>query len=61
MNIFQVTGEATHSQLWVYFVIAVALMAATFGGWFLWSQLLPEIKQRVERRTARRVAAAKGV
>ncbi|KAJ4412190.1 hypothetical protein N0V91_000658 [Didymella pomorum] len=33
MNITQITGEGTHSQLWLYPTIAVALMAATFGGW----------------------------
>lgn len=35
MNIKQITGEGTHSQLWLYFVMAVALMAATFGGWYM--------------------------
>lgn len=35
MNITQITGEGTHSQLWLYFVMAIALMAATFGGWFM--------------------------
>ncbi|KAJ4993002.1 hypothetical protein SVAN01_01354 [Stagonosporopsis vannaccii] len=62
MNITQITGEATHSQLWVYFTIAVALMVATFGGWYIWSLLLlPDIKQRVRKRAAMRAAAAKGV
>ncbi|KAF3042390.1 hypothetical protein E8E12_007075 [Didymella heteroderae] len=35
MNIPQITGERTNSQLWVYFTVAVALMAATFGGWVM--------------------------
>ncbi|KAJ4346091.1 hypothetical protein N0V95_005707 [Ascochyta clinopodiicola] len=45
MNITQITGEETHSQLWLYFVVAVALMAATFGGWFVWSQLLSSFER----------------
>ncbi|KAF1932813.1 uncharacterized protein M421DRAFT_1398 [Didymella exigua CBS 183.55] len=35
MNVAQITGEGTHSQLWLYFVMAAALMAATFGGWYV--------------------------
>lgn len=35
MNIAQITGEGTHSQLWLYFVIAIALTVATSGGWVL--------------------------
>jgi len=62
MNITQVTGEGTHSQLWLYFAIAIPLMAATLGGWYIWSLLLlPEVKQRVRRRAAMRAAVAKGV
>ncbi|KAH6616723.1 hypothetical protein C7974DRAFT_50939 [Boeremia exigua] len=61
MNITQVTGEATHSQLWLYFVIAIALMAATFGGWYVWSRLLPSVKCKVRQRALRRAATVKSV
>ena len=61
MNITQVTGEATHSQLWLYFVVAASLMAATFGGWFVWSRLLSSIEHRVWRRASMRVGMNKGV
>jgi hypothetical protein len=61
MNITQLTGEGTHSPLWLYFVIAVALMAATFGGWFVWSHLLSSMERRIRRRTSMRVLKDKGV
>ncbi|KAJ8117849.1 hypothetical protein OPT61_g1063 [Boeremia exigua] len=61
MNVTQITGEGTHSQLWLYLVIAVALMAATFGSWFVWSRLLPSVKQWIRKRALVRVARAKGV
>lgn len=61
MNIVQITGEGTHSQLWLYFAIAAALMAATFGGWFVWSRLLSRIERKLQQRASMRVATGKGV
>ncbi|KAF1355615.1 hypothetical protein EJ07DRAFT_181948 [Lizonia empirigonia] len=61
MNIVQITGEGTHSQLWLYFVIAVALTAATFGGWFVWSRLLSRLERKLQQRASMRVATGKGV
>lgn len=39
MNIEQITGSNEDSPLWAYFVLAVSLMAATFGGWYIWSRV----------------------
>ncbi|UPX14303.1 uncharacterized protein EKO05_0004791 [Ascochyta rabiei] len=50
MNMTQITGKGTRSQLWLYFVVAVALMAATFGGWLVWSQLLSRFERSMRRR-----------
>ena len=60
MNVTQVTGEGPHSQLWIYFVIAVALMTATFGGWFVWSQLMSSMGEQGPLRTFSRRAAKLG-
>jgi hypothetical protein len=40
MNITQIIGAQSDSPLWAYFIVAVSLMCATFGGWFIWSRLL---------------------
>ncbi|KAF9697138.1 hypothetical protein EKO04_004929 [Ascochyta lentis] len=61
MNITQITGEGTHSQLWLYFIVAVALMAATFGGWFVWSKLLSSFERSVRRRISKQALKNKGV
>lgn len=52
MNVTQVTGETTHSQLWLYIVIAVVLMGTTFGGWFVWSQLQSSLEHRGQKRAS---------
>ncbi|KAF3050215.1 hypothetical protein E8E11_009300 [Didymella keratinophila] len=51
MNITQITGEGTHSQLWLYFVIAVALIAATSGGWVLSNEALNDRLRNTIRKT----------
>jgi len=51
MNITQITGEEIHSQLWFYFVIAVALIAATSGGWFLSNEALNNRLRNTLRKT----------
>lgn len=61
MNITQITGEVTHSQLWLYFVIAVVLMGITFGGWFVWAQLQSRLERRSRKRLCIKVAKEKGV
>lgn len=61
MNIVQITGEGTHSQLWLYFVVAAALMAATFGGWFIWSQLLSGLEHKLLRLASLHNAKEKDV
>ncbi|OAL00275.1 hypothetical protein IQ06DRAFT_143121 [Phaeosphaeriaceae sp. SRC1lsM3a] len=50
MNVTEITGGDTDSPLWAYFVLAVPLMAATFGGWYLWSRRPVErMRQRREK------------
>ncbi|KAH7400579.1 hypothetical protein DE146DRAFT_467088 [Phaeosphaeria sp. MPI-PUGE-AT-0046c] len=50
MNIVEITGGESDSPLWAYFVLAVSLMAATFGGWYLWSKVpLERIRRRPEQ------------
>ena len=60
MNVTQITGEATHSQLWLYIVIAVVLMGATFGGWFVWAQLQSILERRSRRRCSVSIDKEKG-
>lgn len=45
MNITQIS-DGTGSPLWAYFVVAIALMVATFGGCLIWSRILSGWKQR---------------
>jgi hypothetical protein len=53
MNITQIS-DGSGSPLWAYFALAIALMAATFGGCFIWSRILSGMKMRERRLLARR-------
>ncbi|KAF2819039.1 hypothetical protein CC86DRAFT_413415 [Ophiobolus disseminans] len=57
MNITQITGAQSDSPLWAYFILAVTLMCATFGGWFIWSRQL----SRTERRASKIAGASQVV
>jgi Mg2+ and Co2+ transporter CorA len=46
MNITHITGDNADSPLWAYFVLAVSLMIATFGGWYVWSRTLSRMERR---------------
>jgi hypothetical protein len=50
MNVRQITGEEGHTSLWVYFVIASSLMAATFGGWYVWARSLSRLEKRARAK-----------
>lgn len=50
MNITQITGEGTHSQLWLYFVIAIALIVATSAGWVLSNENVTERLRNTVRK-----------
>ncbi|KAF1841972.1 uncharacterized protein K460DRAFT_369988 [Cucurbitaria berberidis CBS 394.84] len=52
MNMTQITGDHVQSPLWAYFVLAVALMVATFGGWFVWSRILSTMERMAKWRTS---------
>ena len=51
MNIVQITGGETHSQLWLYFTIAVALMTATSGSWVLSDEKVGKWLHDMPRKT----------
>jgi hypothetical protein len=53
MNITQITSEGTHSQLRLYFIMAFALMAATFGGWVISDEKVGKwLQDRLRKRKA---------
>lgn len=60
MNVVQLTGEASNSQLWLFFVIAVALMGATFGAWLVWFQFQSHLERRKQRKDVVYAAKEKG-
>jgi Mg2+ and Co2+ transporter CorA len=55
MNITQITGSAEDSPLWAYFVLACSLMAATFGGWYVWSKSLSRRQLKMKKTEAQKV------
>ncbi|KAF1947878.1 hypothetical protein EJ02DRAFT_7504 [Clathrospora elynae] len=52
MNITQITGERSDSPLWAYFVIAISLMVATYGGWFVWSRMLSKMESGAQSKAS---------
>lgn len=60
MNVVQLTGEATNSQLWLFFVIAATLMGVTFGAWLAWSEFQSHRERRAKRKNTMHVAKKKG-
>lgn len=53
MNIRQITGENTHASVYAYIIMSFAVMVLTFGGWYVWSQLLSRLETRAQSKKTR--------
>ncbi|KAH7077814.1 hypothetical protein BKA63DRAFT_272575 [Paraphoma chrysanthemicola] len=49
MNITQITGSQSDSPLWAYFIVAVSLMCAAFGGLFTWKFSQSVLQRRASK------------
>ncbi|KAF2024036.1 hypothetical protein EK21DRAFT_118185 [Setomelanomma holmii] len=52
MNIIQITTPQSNSPLWAFFILAVALMCATLGGWYIWTLSHSRLQHRASRLAA---------